>query len=169
GGDGGHGAASWRRADRQRRPRDGAAADVPLRRAEQARHRHRAGDPRHASAAAVQISGDAAAPGPARHREECRVIFRRKQALPLRPSDLQLDADSGSRFLPWALAVMVFLAALALAGALALDGSIDDWRRGVSSRLTVQIADRPGETSEEHTSELQSRENIVCRLLLEKL
>ena len=73
------------------------------------------------------------------------MIFRRKQALPLRPSDLQLDADSGSRFLPWALAVMVFLAALALAGALALDGSIDDWRRGVSSRLTVQIADRPGE------------------------
>jgi cell division transport system permease protein len=62
----------------------------------------------------------------------------------LRPaSDLQLDADSGSRFLPWALAVMVFLAALALAGALALDGTIDGWRRGVSAKLTVQIADRP--------------------------
>src|SRR5690606_41675277 len=26
----------------------------------------------------------------------------------------------------------------------------------------------PGERSEEHTSELQSRENLVCRLLLEK-
>src|SRR5690606_40719920 len=26
----------------------------------------------------------------------------------------------------------------------------------------------PGDRSEEHTSELQSRENIVCRLLLEK-
>lgn len=58
-------------------------------------------------------------------------------------SDLQLDADSAGRFLPWALAVMVFLAALALAGALALDGTIDGWRRGVSSKLTVQIADRP--------------------------
>src|SRR5215475_15569078 len=28
--------------------------------------------------------------------------------------------------------------------------------------------DRPGARSEEHTSELQSRENLVCRLLLEK-
>src|SRR5690606_41027363 len=28
--------------------------------------------------------------------------------------------------------------------------------------------DRPRSRSEEHTSELQSRENIVCRLLLEK-
>lgn len=62
-----------------------------------------------------------------------------------RPSDLQLEADSGARFLPWALAVMVFLAALALAGALALNGTIDGWRRGVSAKLTVQIADRPGQ------------------------
>ncbi|WP_300301034.1 cell division protein [Ferrovibrio sp.] len=60
-------------------------------------------------------------------------------------SDLQLEADSGTRFLPWALAVMVFLAALALAGALSLGGSIEGWRRGVSSKLTVQIADRPGQ------------------------
>jgi cell division transport system permease protein len=60
-------------------------------------------------------------------------------------SDLQLEADSGTRFLPWALAVMVFLAALALAGALALGGSIEGWRRGVSAKLTVQIADRPGQ------------------------
>src|SRR5690606_39532343 len=29
-------------------------------------------------------------------------------------------------------------------------------------------ADRPIHRSEEHTSELQSRENLVCRLLLEK-
>src|SRR5690625_6144272 len=28
--------------------------------------------------------------------------------------------------------------------------------------------DRPGERSEEHTSELQSRGHLVCRLLLEK-
>lgn len=60
-------------------------------------------------------------------------------------SDLQLDADTGSRFLPWALAVMVFLAALALAGALALNGTIEGWRQGVSARLTVQIADLPGQ------------------------
>jgi len=67
------------------------------------------------------------------------------QKRPARVSDLQLEADSGARFLPWALAVMVFLAALALAGALALNGTIDGWRRGVSAKLTVQIADRPGQ------------------------
>ncbi|WP_341915254.1 FtsX-like permease family protein [Ferrovibrio terrae] len=66
---------------------------------------------------------------------------RKKAAI----SDLQLEADSTARFLPWALAVMVFLAALALVGALALDGTIDGWRRGVSAKLTVQIADRPGQ------------------------
>ncbi len=60
------------------------------------------------------------------------------------PSDLQLANDASARFLPWALAVMVFLAALALAGALALDGTVSSWRQGVSSRLTVQLADRPG-------------------------
>lgn len=67
--------------------------------------------------------------------------MKRKMAV----SDLQLEADSSARFLPWALSVMVFLAALALSGALALDGTIDGWRRGVSSKLTVQIADRPGQ------------------------
>src|SRR5690606_41582696 len=32
----------------------------------------------------------------------------------------------------------------------------------------VPFASSPKERSEEHTSELQSRENLVCRLLLEK-
>src|SRR5690606_40529873 len=32
----------------------------------------------------------------------------------------------------------------------------------------LQFRDEPVERSEEHTSELQSRENLVCRLLLEK-
>src|SRR5690606_41398136 len=31
-----------------------------------------------------------------------------------------------------------------------------------------QFLERPANRSEEHTSELQSRENLVCRLLLEK-
>src|SRR5690606_40907793 len=33
---------------------------------------------------------------------------------------------------------------------------------------TVARNDPPDQRSEEHTSELQSRENLVCRLLLEK-
>src|SRR5690606_39352979 len=38
-------------------------------------------------------------------------------------------------------------------------------RVAVVNRL---VARRTGSRSEEHTSELQSRENLVCRLLLEK-
>src|SRR3712207_6997833 len=39
--------------------------------------------------------------------------------------------------------------------------------RGLRRRRHVRVADR-GERSEEHTSELQSRQYLVCRLLLEK-
>src|SRR5947207_4829907 len=38
--------------------------------------------------------------------------------------------------------------------------------RGLST--TVLVVDRPRRRSEEHTSELQSHSDLVCRLLLEK-
>src|SRR5690606_41448922 len=40
------------------------------------------------------------------------------------------------------------------------------WRRRAASASFTRIS--PPRRSEEHTSELQSRENLVCRLLLEK-
>src|SRR5207302_2704704 len=39
---------------------------------------------------------------------------------------------------------------------------------GVGSLLSFKLSADPRTRSEEHTSELQSRENLVCRLLLEK-
>src|SRR5690349_22579106 len=39
---------------------------------------------------------------------------------------------------------------------------------GRSNRHVTSIADSAVERSEEHTSELQSRRDLVCRLLLEK-
>src|SRR5690606_40102849 len=41
-------------------------------------------------------------------------------------------------------------------------------RRSSYRRSGVKLAIIPHPRSEEHTSELQSRENLVCRLLLEK-
>src|SRR5690606_39317856 len=42
-------------------------------------------------------------------------------------------------------------------------------RAGVEARRVGQLVEAgEAERSEEHTSELQSRENLVCRLLLEK-
>src|SRR5690606_40090886 len=39
---------------------------------------------------------------------------------------------------------------------------------GTRRTSLLPVADEVPERSEEHTSELQSRENLVCRLLLEK-
>src|SRR5690606_426203 len=41
-------------------------------------------------------------------------------------------------------------------------------KRGADLILKVPVGTRATDRSEEHTSELQSRENLVCRLLLEK-
>src|SRR3712207_8635831 len=41
-------------------------------------------------------------------------------------------------------------------------------RGGDVDRRHARAAPRPGRRSEEHTSELQSRQYLVCRLLLEK-
>src|SRR5207302_10485593 len=48
------------------------------------------------------------------------------------------------------------------------DGANDYWLRASSKPWLRGIAANSRLRSEEHTSELQSRENLVCRLLLEK-
>jgi cell division transport system permease protein len=60
-------------------------------------------------------------------------------------SDLPLDRDALSRFLPWLIAFMVFLAVLAMAGVLVLNATAARWDRGITGTLTVQIisADDP--------------------------
>src|SRR2546430_9289723 len=60
---------------------------------------------------------------------------------------------------------------LSLHDALPISDTIDrDVRRKLQVRLPVQFlkAQQAGIRSEEHTSELQSQSNLVCRLLLEK-
>jgi len=54
-------------------------------------------------------------------------------------SDLPLERDALGRFLPWLIAFMVFLAILAMAGALLLTGLSERWDRGLSATLTVEI------------------------------
>lgn len=54
-------------------------------------------------------------------------------------SDLPLHDDPATRFLPWLVAVMAFLAALAAAGALMLDDMVGRWESGVAHTLTVQV------------------------------
>ncbi|MBY0431801.1 MAG: cell division protein [Rhodospirillales bacterium] len=56
-----------------------------------------------------------------------------------RHSDLPLKGDATSRFLPWLVALMVFLAAVAVAAVLVIHAMIERWDRDVSGTLTVQI------------------------------
>ncbi len=56
-----------------------------------------------------------------------------------RHSDLPLDKDALSRFLPWLIAFMVFLAILAMAGVLVLNSTAARWDKGITGTLTVQI------------------------------
>ncbi|HJO88540.1 MAG TPA: hypothetical protein QF403_02665, partial [Alphaproteobacteria bacterium] len=55
------------------------------------------------------------------------------------PFDLPLDEDSSSRLLPWIIALMVYLAALALAVAMVVDAVVGGWDQGLSGTMTVQI------------------------------
>ncbi len=56
-----------------------------------------------------------------------------------RRSDLPFDHDATAAFLPAMIAMMVFLATLALSGALVLDNLLDRWNRDIKGTLTVQV------------------------------
>ena len=53
--------------------------------------------------------------------------------------DIPLNRDSSVRFLPWIIGLMVYLAGLALAGTLVLNGTLARWDRSLSGTLTVQL------------------------------
>src|SRR3712207_8803552 len=60
-----------------------------------------------------------------------------------------------------------YLGLMALGGAVAATGSAAESSSQAISFVAASII-APGFRSEEHTSELQSRQYLVCRLLLEK-
>lgn len=61
-----------------------------------------------------------------------KAAGRTRQAVPL-------DRDSSGRYLPLLVAIMVYLAALALAGALAMAKLAERWDSGLAGSLTVQL------------------------------
>ena len=79
----------------------------------------------------------------------------------LRQSDLPLQRDGSGRFLPWIVALMVYLAALALAGMMALHGMIHRWDETLAGTLTIQLP--PGDQSQLDAvmAELQTTPGIV--------
>jgi cell division transport system permease protein len=53
--------------------------------------------------------------------------------------DLPLERDGSVRFLPWIVALMVYLASLALAGTLVVRDAVARWDRGLTGTLTAEL------------------------------
>ncbi|MBN43574.1 MAG: cell division protein [Alphaproteobacteria bacterium] len=66
-------------------------------------------------------------------------------------TDLPFERDQSTRFLPWIVALMVFLGALTFAGTLVVSDTIDSWDRTLTGRMTVQV---PHDAGGGKTSEL---------------
>lgn len=64
---------------------------------------------------------------------------------------LPLARDASSRFLPWLIAFMVWLAAMALAAVMVLSAAGDQWRQSLTGSVTVQIV--PTETADARVME----------------
>lgn len=62
----------------------------------------------------------------------------------IRRNDIPLRRDGTARLLPWLVAPMVYLAALALAGMLALHGVLQTWDRGLAGTMTVELPPAQG-------------------------
>lgn len=73
------------------------------------------------------------------------VVNRKEPPMPINRSSfvLPLAKDPSSRFLAWITALMSYLAALALAGAMAVSDMAQRWDNGLAGGLTVQISAVP--------------------------
>jgi cell division transport system permease protein len=69
--------------------------------------------------------------------------------------DLPLNKDEGTNFLRLLIALMSFLAAMALAGAFALDSMTQRWSSGLENKLTIEIP------AEKQGGELRSADEIT--------
>ncbi len=79
-------------------------------------------------------------------------------------SDLPLARDESGRHMPLIIALMVYLAALALAGALSVNSAVSRWNRDLTGTLTVQVP--PAEDSSAAGRALEAeRLDTVVRLL----
>src|SRR5690606_11378453 len=87
-----------------------------------------------------------------------RRTGRRRRVVIAKPQILPLARDASSRFLPWLIAFMVWLAALALAAAMLLSAAGEQWRAGLIGSLTVQIV--PSDASSAETMDEQVKAAI---------
>ncbi|MEM7224850.1 MAG: cell division protein [Pseudomonadota bacterium] len=61
-------------------------------------------------------------------------------------AEVPLNRDASERFLPWLMAFLIYLGALALAAAMAVHNAVGHWDSGLAGKLTVQVM--PGAADE---------------------
>ena len=67
--------------------------------------------------------------------------------------DLPLNRDPSTRFMPWMIGFLVYIAALALWGSLTLSDFANQWAAGLSGTMTIEVPVQ----GDEDTSDLQNR------------
>lgn len=77
-------------------------------------------------------------------------------------SDLPLNKDASGRFLPWIIAFMVYLAALAVAIGMGLDTVIGRWQAGLAGNLTVQIVHEPSATAADRARRVRAIVDLLA-------
>jgi cell division transport system permease protein len=82
-----------------------------------------------------------------------------------RRSDLPLERDASRRFLPWLVALNVYLAVLALAGLMVIGDAAGRWDRGLSGTLTVQIPPASEDDPQAAAAANEARMNRALELL----
>ncbi len=78
--------------------------------------------------------------------------------------EVPLDRDASGPFLPWIVAVMVYLASLAVAAALLVNQVTDRWQKDLADGLTIQV---PPPTAEDSGAVYGERIDQLVRLLNE--
>ncbi|HYC13977.1 MAG TPA: cell division protein, partial [Stellaceae bacterium] len=68
--------------------------------------------------------------------------------------DLPLDRDGSGRFLPWIVALMVYLSSLALAGTLVVREVLERWDQGLRGTVTVELPAAPAGGKDDGAVEL---------------
>ncbi|GLQ05317.1 cell division protein FtsX [Sneathiella chinensis] len=71
-------------------------------------------------------------------------------------SELQLEKDASSRYLPVVISSMIFLAALALAGLFSISAAVENWSSEISGNLTVEIQHVGGDAQDRKVEEVVS-------------
>lgn len=74
---------------------------------------------------------------------------------------LPLSRDASSRFLPWLIAFMVWLATLALAAVMLLSVASEQWRKGLTGSVTVQIIPTGDSDAEAMQANVEKALNVL--------